>query len=94
MTRPTDGPPQVAFEIFKPESDGEVAGGTVARARATCVCCGAVLPPDRVRSQLAAQKGGADTVFDERGIRSGGARMTAVVTLKPGEQGPPLPSAH
>ena len=87
VTRPTTGPPQVAFEIFEPESDGEIAEGTVARARATCVCCGAVLQPERVRSQLAAQRGGADAVFDERGNRIGGARMTAVVTLKPGEQG-------
>ena len=85
---PDDGvPPRVEFAIFEPESDREVAGGTVARARATCVCCRAVLPPDRVRSQLAAQKGGADAVFDGDGNRVGGARMTAVVTLKPGEQG-------
>ncbi len=79
--------PRVEFEIFEPDSDGEVASATVARARATCVCCRAVLPPDRVRSQLAAQRGGADAVFDERGQRVGGARMTAVVTLRPGEKG-------
>ena len=79
--------PRVELEIFEPESDREVVGGTVARARATCPCCRAVLPPDRVRSQLAAQRGGADTVFDQQGNRTGGARMTAVVTLKPGEQG-------
>ena len=85
--RPNDQPPYVDFEIFEPKSDREVAGGTVARARATCVCCHAVLPPERVRFQLAAQKGGADTVFGQQGNRVGGARMTAVVTLKPGEQG-------
>ena len=79
--------PRVEFEIFQPESDREVTGGIVARARATCVCCRAVLPPDRVRSQLAAQRGGADAVFDEHGTRTGGARMTAVVMLKPGEKG-------
>ena len=87
VTQPTNGPPQVAFEIFEPEAEADVAPGTVSRARATCVCCRAVLPPERVRSQLAAQKGGADTVFDDAGRRIGGARMTAVVTLKPGEQG-------
>ena len=87
VTRPAEGPPQVAFEIFEPESEREVATGTVARARATCLCCGTVLPPERVRSQLSAQQGGADTKFDEQGNRTGGARMTAVVTLKPGEQG-------
>ena len=41
--------------------------GTVARARATCLCCGAVLSPERVRTQIAAQWGGADMVFDEEG---------------------------
>ena len=87
VIRPTSGPPQIVFEVFEPESDMEVAGGTVARAKATCVCCGVVLPPDRVRSQLAAQRGGADAVFNDDGRRTGGARMTAVVTLKPGERG-------
>jgi len=77
----------VAFEIFEPKHAGEVAGGTVARAKATCLCCGTVLPPDRVRAQLSAQRGGADVVFDGAGERVGGARMTAVVTLKPGERG-------
>ena len=79
--------PRVVFEIFEPESERDVANGTVARARATCLCCGAVLPPERVRTQLAAQRGGADVVFDDLGNRTGGARMTAVVTLRSGEQG-------
>ena len=79
--------PSVRFEIFEPDADNQVASGTVARARATCVCCGAVLPPERVRTQLSAQRGGADTVFDRHGDRLGGARLTAVVTLRPGEQG-------
>ena len=87
MVRDGGGAPRVEFEIFEPESDREVAGGTVARARATCVCCRAVLPPERVRTQLAAQKGGADAVFDEQGNRKGGAHLTAVVMLRPGEQG-------
>ena len=87
VTRVNDAAPRVEFEIFEPESEGEVANGTVARARATCLCCSAVLPPARVRTQLAAQRGGADVVFDEQDTRSGGARMTAVVTLRPGERG-------
>ena len=82
-----NGSPQVEFEIFEPESDREVVNGTVSRARATCVCCGVVVPPERVRSQLAAQRGGADVVFDEHGNRTGGAQMTAVVTLKPDDPG-------
>ena len=80
-------PPRVELGIFQPQTDREVAPGTVSRARATCVCCQTVLPADRVRSQLAAQNGGADVVFDQLGNRTGGARMTAVVTLKPGQQG-------
>ena len=87
VVREVGAAPRVEFEIFEPKADREVAGGTVARARATCLCCRAVLPPERVRTQLSAQKGGADTVFDERGNRTGGARMTAIVSLKPGEQG-------
>ena len=80
-------PPRVEFGIFEPKADREVADGTVSRAKATCLCCRTVLPPERVRAQLAAQIGGADTVFDEQGNRVGGARMTAVVTIKHGQQG-------
>ena len=80
-------PPRVEFEIFEPKSDREVASRTVAHARATCSCCRVVLPRTRVTSQLAAQRGGADVVFDQQGNRTGGARMTAVVTLKTGQQG-------
>ena len=80
-------PARVEFEVFEPKVDEDVPGGTVTRAKATCVCCGVVLPPERVRAQLAAQKGGADAVFDEKGRRTGGARMTAVVTLHPGQAG-------
>jgi adenine-specific DNA methylase/REP element-mobilizing transposase RayT len=77
----------VQFEIFEPKSDKEVPSGTVTRAKATCICCGTVLPPDRVRAQLTEQRGGADVIFDNKGKRIGGARMTAVVTLHPGMQG-------
>ena len=87
ITRPSEGPPQVGFEIFRPQSASEVEKGTVARTRATCLCCGLALQPERVRSQLAAQKGGADPIFDTDGNRVGGARMTAVVTLRPGKPG-------
>ena len=87
VVRPKGRPPHVEFEVFEPKAESEVHGGTVTRAKATCVCCGAVLPPERVRAQLSAQRGGADVVFDAKGNRTGGARMTAVVTLKPGEQG-------
>ena len=87
VERPEGASPHVEFEVFEPKADKEVPAGTVTRAKATCVCCGAVLPPERVRAHLAAQKGGADAVFDEKGRRTGGARMTAVVTLHPGQTG-------
>lgn len=85
--RPRAEPPHVEFEIFTPKTDDEVQGGTVTRAKATCVCCGTVLAPDRVRAQLRAERGGADTVFDKCGQRAGGARLLAVVTLKEGDVG-------
>lgn len=87
VVRPAAEPPRVEFEIFEPKTAKEVSGGTVARARATCLACGAVLPPERVRAQLTVQHGGADATFDVHGRRTGGARMLAVVTRRPGEQG-------
>ena len=78
---------RVNFEVFEPRADKEVPNGSVTRARATCLCCGAVLPPERVRAQLAAERGGAGVVFDAEGRRIGGARMTAVVMLRPGASG-------
>ena len=87
VVRPKGKLPCVEFEVFEPKSDGDVRGGTVTRAKATCLCCGIVLPPEWVRAQLSEQRGGADVIFDDKGKRIGGARMTAVVTLKPGETG-------
>ena len=79
--------PAIDFEVFEPESVGDVEAGTVAGGRARCLACGAALAQERVRSQLASQRGGADAVFDDKGRRVGGARMTAVVTTRPGELG-------
>ena len=87
IERPDGSTPYVKFEVFEPKGDKEVHGATVTRAKATCLCCGTVLPPERVRAQLAAQKGGADVVFDTEGNRRGGARMTAVVILRPDVRG-------
>jgi adenine-specific DNA methylase len=80
-------PPRVEFEVFEPGTEREVRDGTVSRAKATCLACNTVLAPERVRAQLRDQRGGADVVFGERGRRAGGARLLAVVTLRPGEQG-------
>ena len=87
IERPEEGPPQVVFDIFTPKAESEVGTGSVTRARATCLCCNAVLAPERVRAQLSAQHGGADAVFGRDGRRIGGGRMTAVVTLRPSESG-------
>jgi adenine-specific DNA methylase/very-short-patch-repair endonuclease len=79
--------PRVEFEIFEPMNDNEVPNGTVTRAKATCLCCGNILAPERVRAQLSAQRGGADVIFNKKGNRVGGARLLAVVTLKSDEKG-------
>ena len=87
VVRPAGAPPRVEFAVFEPEADRDVRAGTATRAKAACPCCGIVVPLERVRAQLVAQRGGADAVFDEQGKRIGGARLTAVVTLRPGETG-------
>lgn len=87
VVRSATGPARVEFEVFEPESEKEVPAGTITRARATCPCCGTVLPPERVRVQLSEQCGGADAVFGAKGHRIGGSRMLATVTLRPGEGG-------
>ena len=87
IIKAVEGPSTVEFEIFEPKSDSEVAKGTVSRAKAACLCCGTILPPERVRAQLSEQRGGADVIFDQAGRRIGGARLLAVVTLQPGDQG-------
>src|SRR5438105_3428908 len=73
--------PSIEFEVFEPKAESEVPAGTVMRAKAVCVVCGAVLQPERVRAQLVVQRGGADVVFDGKRRRIGGAWMLAVVTL-------------
>ncbi|MDQ7839470.1 MAG: DUF1156 domain-containing protein [bacterium] len=87
IERPKGHPPEVAFEVFEPERESKVPEGTVTRGHATCPACGTVLRVERVRAQLSVQHGGADTVFDERDRRKGGARLLAVVTVRPGERG-------
>lgn len=87
VCRSRTGVDEIEFEVFEPDHDSDVPGGTVSRARATCLCCGNVLAPERVRAQISEQHGGADSIFDDEGRRIGGARMLAVVTLRPGETG-------
>ena len=87
VVRAEDQPPRVEFEIFDPGTEREVRTGTVANARATCICCRATIVPERVRAQLSERQGGADVRFDQRGRRVGGALLLAVVTARLGEKG-------
>jgi putative DNA methylase len=87
IVRAPGKPPHAEFEIFEPTTAKDVPRGTVALAKATCLACGRVLPPGRVRVQLADRQGNADPIFDIWGQRIGGARLLAVVTLRPRERG-------
>jgi len=84
VKRHTNSPATVSFEVFEPRNDSEVSHGTVNRAKATCLACNISLPPERVRTQLKAQQGGSDVLFDEGGNRISGARLLCVVTLGQG----------
>lgn len=85
---------RIRFEVFTPASDAEVPEGTVVKAKGRCLCCGSVVAPERVRSQLSEQRGGADVVFDANGRRTGGATLLAVVTTGPGKIGKQFRSAE
>ncbi|HSV30530.1 MAG TPA: DUF1156 domain-containing protein [Atribacteraceae bacterium] len=82
----------VEFEVFEPKNEKEVPDGTVTRAKATCLCCGTVLPPARVRAQLAEQRGGADVTFEP----SSGRGYDASLAPSPSGrgQGEGYPSTH
>src|SRR5690606_23855614 len=43
VERPMGKQPRSEFEIFVPKVETEVSGGTVTRAKATCLCCRVVL---------------------------------------------------
>ncbi|MGO8676641.1 MAG: DUF1156 domain-containing protein [Limisphaerales bacterium] len=87
IERRKSGPPELVFEIFQPKSEADLPPGTVSRANATCPCCGTVLPAERVRAQLAAQRGGADVKFDGDGRRCGGAFLLGVCIDVPSGSG-------
>lgn len=64
------------LEIFEPNKESEVEGGTVARGSATCPVTGYTTKVDSVRGQLKQRRGGAAD-----------ARLFAVVTTRDHEQG-------
>jgi len=95
---PLGGP--VRFRIMKGHGSEDSRPGFVEiagtkakgnNANVVCPCCGGVLPGNkknpRTPTQLMKQRGGSDVVFDDEGRRVGGARLLAVVTLKPGQKG-------
>lgn len=84
---------RIVFEVFSPESEDDVPDGTVANARGTCLACGSVVAPERVRAQFRAQRGGADVAFNADGQRTGGSTLLAVVTTGPGKTGKRFRSA-
>ncbi len=67
---------RVDFEIIERAKAADVGPGTVARGSATCPCCGFTTPVASVRTQFKKRKGGAAD-----------ARLFAVVTTRPDEQG-------
>ena len=87
IERPQGKPPHLVLELFEPAAESDVPDGLVNRANATCPCCNTVLPAERVRVQLTAQRGGADVQFDDTGRRIGGATLLAVVTTREGTAG-------
>jgi len=87
VVRPKNAPPLVEYEIIEPKNEKEVPEGTITNAKAKCLCCGTVLPTERLRAQLSVRHGDSDVVFDAIGNRIGGTRMLAVVTLNPGIKG-------
>jgi adenine-specific DNA methylase len=96
VVRPKNAPPLVEYEIIEPKNEKEVPEGTISNAKAKCLCCGTVLPTERLRAQLSVRHGDSDVVFDAMGNRIGGTRMLAVVTLNPGIKGRNyrLPTEH
>lgn len=87
VERSQNHPPQVVFEVFEPKKDSDVPTGSISRAKAACLCCRAVMPPERVREQIRRQRGGADPEFNSSGARCGGARLLAVVSISKGSVG-------
>lgn len=97
-SHPLGGP--VRFRIARGEGSEDPRPGFIElsatkakgnNANVICPCCGSVLPGNkknpRTSAQLAAQRGGADVVFDVKGRRTAGAQMLAVVTRRLGETG-------
>jgi putative DNA methylase len=72
-------PPHVSLEIFEPRSEDYVQRGAVNKAKATCLACNTTMSATRVRTQLAAERGGANVRFDNSAGRIGGCRLVAVV---------------
>lgn len=69
------------LEVFTPPAKADLSKGTIQRGKAICLCCDAVISPERVRAQLASAHGGTDPMLGDTGDRIGGCRLIAVVTV-------------
>ena len=58
---------EIAFEIFQPRNDSEVAKGTVANGKAACLACNVVMPAPRVKVQLRVSSGSKMSCSTEPG---------------------------
>jgi putative DNA methylase len=74
--------PVIEFRIVTPKSGKELQSGTANRGKAVCPACHLVMSPDRVKFLLVEQRGGADVIFNDKGNRTGGARLLASVLLR------------
>lgn len=84
----TDGAtPHIEFDVFVPKTESEVGPGFAVGGKALCPVCRTVLAGQRVRAQLAAERGGGSPRFNDRGERVGGATMIAVVTTSESSDG-------
>ena len=57
----------------------EIPSPTAQNGKAVCPCCQTVLSDKRVRAQLSEQGGGGDVLFTDR-VRTGGAKLMAVIS--------------
>ena len=78
VTRHSDQPPDIEFEIFVPKSEADVPVGTVNNGRAICPACSTILASPRVQAQLKEKHGGTTdarmvTVICVSGTRNGRA---------------------
>ena len=94
VVRPAGEPPRVEFEVFEPKAEKDVPGGTVTRAKATCVALRRGAP---ARARAGAARGTARR--RRRGLRREGPPHGRGADARRGDAparraGAALPAAH